>query len=146
MTAPVRQIAGALLWHPENRVLLQHRDDRPGMAEAGKWALFGGGIESGEDVESALLRELDEEIGFRPELYRPFLTLDAGDKLFHLFLARIDLPLAALTLREGQGFAYVAPAAALADYDLADTARLALEVYRLYRDFRAARGLGAPMV
>jgi len=145
VTAAAREIAGALLWRPGGAMLLQHRDDRPGVSDPGKWSLFGGGVEPGEDPEAALLRELDEELGFRPDRCQPFLTLDAGDKVFHLFLARIDLPLEALTLGEGQGFAYVAPDEALAGYDLADTARLALEVFRLYRGFRSARGLGAPV-
>jgi 8-oxo-dGTP diphosphatase len=141
----LRGIAGAVLWHPSGCVLLQHRDDAPGVKDAGKWSLFGGGIEPGEDAETAMLRELDEEIGFRPTRYQPFLTLHSEDAEFHLFLAQIGVPIEALRLHEGQGFAYLAPAVALADYDLADTARMALQVLEIYRGFRGGRGLAGPI-
>ena len=136
-----RPVAGAVLWHPDGTVLLQHRDDHDGVKDAGKWSLFGGGVEPGEDPESAMLRELEEEIAFRPERYHPFLVLEARDAVFHLFLAAIEAPLHRLELHEGQGFAYLAPDIALADYDLSDTARTALGVLQLYRDFRAGQGL-----
>ena len=136
-----RPIAGAVLWHADGTVLLQHRDDRPGVKDAGKWSLFGGGIEPGEDPETAMLRELQEEIDYRPERYHPFLVLEARDAVFHLFLAAIEAPLHRLQLHEGQGFAYLAPEIALTDYDLSDTARTALGVLQLYRDFRAGQGL-----
>ncbi|HKI56521.1 MAG TPA: NUDIX domain-containing protein [Trueperaceae bacterium] len=145
MSVPPRHIAGALLWNPALGVLLQHRDDRPGVADRGKWSLFGGGMEAGEDAEAAMLRELEEELGFVPGRYHPFLTLEAGEAVFHLFLARIELPLEGLTLSEGQGFAYLAPVEALAAYDLSDTARLTIEVFQLYRGFRSARGLDGPI-
>lgn len=140
-----RPIAGAVLWNPDGTVLLQHRDDVPGVKDAGKWSLFGGGIEPGEDPETALLRELDEEIGYRPARYHPFLVLRAREAVFHLFLAMIEEPLVRLQLAEGQGFAYIAPETALTDYDLSDTARTALGVLQLYRDFRAGQGLGGPL-
>lgn len=145
MRAGLRPIAGAVLWNPRGTVLLQHRDDLPGVADAGKWSLFGGGIEEGEDPESAMLRELDEEIGYRPERYRPFLVLEARDAVFHLYLARVTVAIEDLALQEGQGFAYVAPEDALADYDLSETARLALGVLQLYRGFRARQGLDGPI-
>ncbi len=140
-----RPIAGAVLWNPDGTVLLQHRDDVAGVKDAGKWSLFGGGIELGEDPETAMLRELDEEIGYRPARYHPFLVLRAREADFHLFLAVIEEPIGRLRLTEGQGFAYLAPAAALAGYDLSDTARTALGVLQLYRDFRAGQGLDGPI-
>jgi 8-oxo-dGTP pyrophosphatase MutT (NUDIX family) len=140
-----RPIAGAVLWNPDGTVLLQHRDDVPGVKDAGKWSLFGGGIEPGEDPETAMLRELDEEIGYRPASYHPFLVLRARTAVFHLFLAMIREPLGRLQLTEGQGFAYLAPEDALAAYDLSDTARTALGVLQLYRDFRAGQGLAGPL-
>jgi 8-oxo-dGTP pyrophosphatase MutT (NUDIX family) len=50
-------------------LLLQHRtDDAPTWP--GRWGLFGGGREEGEDARQTLIRELREEIG-----------LDAGDSV-----------------------------------------------------------------
>ncbi len=57
------QVAGALLVHPERKVLLHHRDDKPGISNPGKWALFGGHIEPGESPEETVERELHEELG-----------------------------------------------------------------------------------
>jgi 8-oxo-dGTP diphosphatase len=139
-----RPIAGAVLWNPDGTVLLQHRDDVAGVKDAGKWSLFGGGIEPGEDPEAAMLRELDEEIGYRPERYHLFLVLYARDADFHLFLAEIEEPVERLRLTEGQGFAYLTPEAALADLDLSDTARAALGALQIYRGFRAGQGLAGP--
>lgn len=136
-----RPIAGAVLWRSDGTVLLQHRDDLPGVQDAGKWSLFGGGIEPGEDPETAMLRELEEELGYRPSRYHPFLVLVAREAVFHLFLAAIDAPLQTLRLMEGQGFDYVRPEAALTGYDLSETARTALGVLQIYRGFRAGQGL-----
>lgn len=47
---------------PTGQVLLQKRDDRPDIQEAGKWDLFGGHCEEGEDARACLRRELDEEM------------------------------------------------------------------------------------
>ena len=46
----------------DGRYVLQHRDDRPGIAAAGMWALFGGRAEPGEDPLSAVVREVREEL------------------------------------------------------------------------------------
>lgn len=140
-----RTVAGAVLWNAQGTVLLQHRDDVPGIKDAGKWSLFGGAVEPGEDPETAMLRELEEEIAYRPRLYHPFLVLRSRDAEFHLYLADIDVPVEDLRLMEGQGMAYLAPEVALEDYDLSATARTALGMLQLYRSFRAGQGLDGPL-
>jgi 8-oxo-dGTP pyrophosphatase MutT (NUDIX family) len=46
-------------------VLLQHRDDRPGLRDSGLWVLPGGGVEVGESLIEAVQREILEETGYQ---------------------------------------------------------------------------------
>ena len=63
MTKNQVEVAIAILYR-DGKFLLQLRDDIPGIAYPGCWALFGGHIEPGEIPEIALKRELQEEIGY----------------------------------------------------------------------------------
>lgn len=47
----------------DGAVLLQHRDDKPGIAYRNFWAFPGGGVED-ENFEEAARRELKEETGY----------------------------------------------------------------------------------
>ena len=60
-----RWCAAAVLWTPDGRYLLQLRDDKPGLIMRGHWAAFGGSVDPGEDGETAIRRELMEELEFR---------------------------------------------------------------------------------
>jgi 8-oxo-dGTP pyrophosphatase MutT (NUDIX family) len=107
------QLAVGLIVAEDGRVLLQHRDDKPDILEPGVWALFGGHVDSGEDLPAAFLREMDEELGWRPkhfELYKSFdLHLPGEHFISNLFAAHLDRPIEELSLNEGQGFALFPP-------------------------------------
>jgi 8-oxo-dGTP pyrophosphatase MutT (NUDIX family) len=45
--------------------VLQHRDNKPGIASPGLWALFGGRAEEGEGASTAVVREIEEELCIR---------------------------------------------------------------------------------
>jgi 8-oxo-dGTP diphosphatase len=62
---PRPEVAIAILYRSNGDVLLQLRDDIPGIAFPGYWGFFGGHLEPGETPEVALERELWEEIGYR---------------------------------------------------------------------------------
>ncbi len=61
---PYRANVGALLFNAEGLVLVARRADMPNAeGRAGGWQLPQGGVDAGEDLRAAVLRELAEEIG-----------------------------------------------------------------------------------
>jgi 8-oxo-dGTP pyrophosphatase MutT (NUDIX family) len=54
--------AAAILVTPDGRYLMQLRDDKDDIPLPGMWALFGGMVEPGEEMETGLRRELKEEL------------------------------------------------------------------------------------
>jgi putative (di)nucleoside polyphosphate hydrolase len=63
---PYRPNVGAVLFSPAGLVFVARRADVPNAeGQAGGWQLPQGGIDAGEDPRTAVLRELEEEIGTR---------------------------------------------------------------------------------
>lgn len=58
-----RDAVVAIIENEEKQFLLQLRDDKEGIFFPNHWGLFGGAVEDGESVQSALERELNEELG-----------------------------------------------------------------------------------
>jgi len=112
-TAPRRQIAIGLIVAADGRLLLQHRDDKPGLTGAGKWGFFGGHLDPGERPSAAFLREMEEELGWRPRHFERYATLevdrDGWHVTSHAFAAHLEIPLDGLTLGEGQALALFPP-------------------------------------
>jgi 8-oxo-dGTP pyrophosphatase MutT (NUDIX family) len=104
--------ATALLVDAEGRFLLQHRDDKPDIANPGKWGSFGGLIEPGETPDEGFVREIEEELAWTParyELYRAYAYPGRdGNQLIYVYSAFVDVPLERLVLGEGQGMGYFA--------------------------------------
>ena len=50
----------------DGKYVLQERDAAPGIRWPGRLGLFGGGVDPGESPESAMRRELAEELEFHP--------------------------------------------------------------------------------
>jgi len=136
-----RPVAGAVLLNPAGLVLLQHRDDKPGIESPGQWSLFGGGLDQGEDPAAAMLREIEEEIGYRPRAARPLLVFSGWHAEFHIYLAEVAPPLERLVLSEGQGFAFFTREEA-ERLDLTEVARIALAALTQLEVQRDERGGG----
>jgi 8-oxo-dGTP pyrophosphatase MutT (NUDIX family) len=84
-----------------DRFLMQLRDNIPEIFYAGLWGLFGGQIEPGETPEDAIVRELEEEIGYVPPSYEKF-AIYADEKIIrHVFHVPLVVELSTLTLMEG---------------------------------------------
>lgn len=96
-------VAIAILYQGD-RYLMQLRDDKPNIIYPGVWAFFGGHIEPDEDPEVAVLRELEEEIGYTAPRVTLFeCRVEAGIKR-HVFYAPLTVGLDDLTLMEGWDF------------------------------------------
>ncbi len=141
-----RALAGAVLLHPDGRVLLQLRDDKPGIDAPGQWSLFGGGMDEGEPPEAGMLREVAEEVGYSVRHYRPLLVFDGWRGRYHIYLAAIDAPLERMTLTEGAGFDYWRVPDILAETRVSDLLRLSLAALEALQRQRAAANPGAELI
>lgn len=86
MTKKVVLVSAVALFDAEGRVLLAKRPE--GKSMAGLWEFPGGKIEQGEAPETALMRELDEELAIKvnQSSLKPlnFVSFDYTD--FHLLM------------------------------------------------------------
>ena len=107
---PDREVAAAVLVGPDGRYLMQLRDDKPSIHMPAHWALFGGSLDPGETPAAAILREVEEELGFRPPSATPLANLALNtapvERLWamHFFVVPFtDADLAAMVQTEGAG-------------------------------------------
>src|SRR5947208_10927348 len=116
---PIVLVAAVALIDPDGRVLLAQRPE--GKHLAGLWEFPGGKVHDGETPETALIRELDEELGIDvvASCLAPFTFASHAYPEFHLLM-----PLyvcrkwsGIVSAREGQRLAWVRPAR-LSDYQM----------------------------
>ena len=86
---PHRDIVAGAIWDgepfaPASRLLIAQRkaDDMLG----GLWELPGGGVESGETLEAALHRELEEELAIEVKIIEPFMAIKHAYTHFRMTL------------------------------------------------------------
>lgn len=58
--------AGVVIVRKDGAVLMQHRDNKPGIFWPDYWCYPAGTVDEGEDYKTAALRELHEETGYTP--------------------------------------------------------------------------------
>jgi 8-oxo-dGTP diphosphatase len=102
----------AILCNQSDQVLLIQRDEKPGLAFAGYWSLPGGLVEEGETPDSAIAREIREEIELTPNL-RNWKVYERSHKegiivVQYVYVGRTDQPTVAIHLNEGQAIGYFA--------------------------------------
>lgn len=123
MTSPFHPhtllVVAAILIQPDGSVLLAQRPE--GKTFAGLWEFPGGKVEVPESPETALARELHEELGItvQPDRLEPFTFVSEDCATFHLLMTLYLVrewendPIG----REGQTLAWV-PASRLDEYPM----------------------------
>ena len=103
---PVTEVAVGVLIQPDGSFLLTSRPQ--GKVYEGYWEFPGGKLESGEDVEQALRRELQEEIGVVIGKVQPWRasTVDYPHALVRLHFCKVYEWAGSLRMHEGQTFSW----------------------------------------
>lgn len=110
MIKKIKRTAGMILINSKNEVLLQLRDNKPGILFPGCYSLFGGKIEESETKEIALKREIEEEIGVKLNEFNFFKTyhylINNEIHEINVFIVHKNLNQEDIMLREGAGFGF----------------------------------------
>lgn len=111
-----KKVAGVVLLGKNASLLLQHRDDKPGLPYAGKWSIPSGRQEGSESSEDCARRELFEETNYRCKKLEPLTVIsdreDTGsDYVLTIFWACYD-GAQLLKCLEGQALQFVERASA----------------------------------
>lgn len=127
-----QRYCGALLINKRGKVILQIRDDKPGIANPGMHTIFGGLQEAGESTIACVLRELQEEVTFTfaegdLQLLGYFNKTEAnGTKTMCTIFCVHDVDAAKIDLQEGQGIAELLPQEALASEKVSAVTKMAI--------------------
>lgn len=102
--APPLQVAVGAIVREDGRYLLSRR--RADAHQGGRWEFPGGKIEAGETPETALDRELYEELGIRPLIIRPLISIAHRypERHVRLHVYRVESFSGTPEPREGQAF------------------------------------------
>ncbi|OEC35463.1 8-oxo-dGTP diphosphatase [Pseudomonas cuatrocienegasensis] len=102
-------VAAAVIRGADGRILIARRGED--QHQGGLWEFPGGKVETGEQVQAALARELEEELGIRPTSARPLIQVrhDYPDKQVLLDVWEVSAFDGEPHGAEGQPLAWVSP-------------------------------------
>jgi len=129
---PDKFVSVAIIYDPVNKtVLLQHRDNKPGIFGPNKWGLFGGHGEENETPKQTMTRELREELSiqFDESEFEPINDyISVYELRRYVFRLNRAADTMQIKLNEGQGFAWI-PIDQVLGYDLSAGPRKDLEIF-----------------
>lgn len=109
--AKLREIVLIILEDEQGRVAMQLRSDIAGIVNPGRWGIFGGHMETGEEPAQAAQREVEEELtcDLVAGKLRFWRTLERKDLIYHLFHYPVAKELDDAELTEGERFEFLWP-------------------------------------
>lgn len=128
--------AHALLVTKDGKIILQQRDNTPGIVNPGLISMFGGTVKSIDSLEQGLRRELLEELELKIDNYIieklgtfcKTKKLDGVDWIINVFVVKNVDP-ESLEIHEGKGFVCDYPDELLKSDKLTRITRLVLQSY-----------------
>ena len=132
---PYRIKDGALFVYLQKRTM-----DAP--RAPGFFGLFGGGVEQGETPEQAFLREVEEELSYRPRSYRHLGRFDVDVKYLDVYVQQVETDFEArATVREGEYGRFFSEQEVMSEEKLsAWDKNIIMELYRTVRESEDGRG------
>ena len=137
-------VAAAVIRGADGQILLAKRPED--KHQGGLWEFPGGKVESGETVQAALARELEEELDIRPTAARPLIQVrhDYPDKQVLLDVWEVSAFTGEPHGAEGQPLAWVSPRQ-LGDYEFPAANRPIVAAARLPEQYLITpEGLSGP--
>lgn len=147
---PKHHSAEILVVRTDGALVLQHRDDKPGIVNPGMITSFGGTMEPGESALEGAVRELSEEtsLELQAQDLQPFMDVHQPPEMYgftsiaHYFITRpVDTD--GIKIYEGQGYKVVTSLAAATNVQLTPAARIAVAAYF---DRRPVFGQSTPLL
>ncbi|MFN8299385.1 MAG: NUDIX domain-containing protein [Chitinophagales bacterium] len=120
----IQEVAAALLFDRNGRLLIYLRDDKPEISYPNHWDLFGGMVEEDETPEHALVREVEEELGIRLNMFTLYRDYDSfGERIpnrKYVYVAHVNYIPEELTLRDGGQYLISIPLSERHNYKFAN--------------------------
>lgn len=120
----IQEVAAALLFDRNGRLLIYLRDDKPEISYPNHWDLFGGMVEEDETPEHALVREVEEELGIRLNMFTLYRDYDSfGESVpnrKYVYVAHVNYIPEELTLRDGGQYLISIPLSERHNYKFAN--------------------------
>lgn len=112
----MKQGAHVLILDPSGALILQQRDNNPGTKNPGTISAWGGGVEEGNPIDTAI-REMHEELSLKLRSsdltfwrqYCKTAAVHTEDLEVHLFILNYRIDPSTLTVNEGAGYCIVRP-------------------------------------